>query len=364
MKQTTRFSILLYLAITLLCSCSNDDEYQANELGIKLVDSSDKQELNFNAKLSNLQEKNLATTGSVFLPEQQKDSWNNIIPKDVPSSWGIFQSLQKPQTKAAGVGGAYQAQYWTMIRLKTGSISSKMRRVVNAAVKEIESKTNIRFYNSQKDPEYLEPYHIKLPNVFVTYSSNSKEGSGSFGLVGGEQYILIPKELDNSSYSYKEVQAFLMHAFCNAAGMFNEQQRKDRDDYVDIYWKNIKDGCKEYFNKQNKNYTMVGYFDYNSITMASSKAYSKNGNNTIMKKGGGTIAKNLTLSELDIHFLNEHYLPYVARTDNYTELDKIVYKNGKKLTEEERLDLQRRINQQRGLYGELPADGRIKRKPW
>ena len=111
-----------------------------------------------------------------------------------------------------------------------------------------------------------------------------------------------------------------MHAFCNAAGMFNEQQREDRDQYVDIHWENIKEGCNFYFDREKDNYTMLGYFDYNSITLASSKAYSKNGNNTITKKGGGSIAKNLTLSLNDISFLNDHYLPLIARSDLYTEL--------------------------------------------
>lgn len=75
-----------------------------------------------------------------------------------------------------------------------------------------------------------------------------------------------------------------MHALCNAAGMFNEQQRKDRDSYVDIYLNNVKSGCTFQFTKQDENYTMLGNFDYNSITLASSQAYSKNGYNTITKK--------------------------------------------------------------------------------
>ena len=144
-----------------------------------------------------------------------------------------------------------------------------------------------------------------------------------------------------------------MHAFCNAAGMFNEQQRKDRDQYVDIHWENIKEGCNFYFDRETDNYTMLGYFDYNSITLASSKAYSKNGNNTITKKGGGSIAKKLTLSLYDISFLNDHYLPLIARSDLYIELDKVVYlSDGRKLTEAERIDLQAYLNARRGLNNE------------
>ena len=52
--------------------------------------------------------------------------------------------------------------------------------------------------------------------------------------------------------------------------------------------------------------------------------------------------------------MNNYYLPYKARTDNYIELDDTYYPNGQKLTESERLELQNRINAQRGLYG-IPA---------
>lgn len=364
MKHLVITGITLFSLVGMLSSCSNEDVQSFVEQQ-PASEASVKDALNFRAEYSPQQKENLAATGSIFLPEQQKDSWNSIVPEDIPTNWGVFESPLKPQTKAVGIWGAYQAQYWTMIRLKTATLSARMKKAINNAVKKMESQTNVRFYNSQYDPEYYEPYHIKLPNVYIRYSSGNNEGSGSFGLVGGEQYIDIPRELDDKTqYSNEEVEAFFLHAFCNAAGMFNEQQRKDRDQYVDIHWSNIKNGCNFYFDKQSRNYTMRGYFDYNSITLASSKAFSKNGGNTITKKGGGTIAKNLTLSPLDISFLNDHYLPYIARTDNYTELDTVVYRNGRQLSDAERIELQRRINEQRGLYGEPPASGRIERKPW
>lgn len=109
----------------------------------------------------------------------------------------------------------------------------------------------------------------------------------------------------------------------------------------------------------------MGNFDTSSITLASSKDFSKNGSNTITTKTGLDIAINYTLSTQDKLFLNSHYLPYIARKDNYTELDKNVYNQyGKLLTEEERLQLQNQINSQRGLYGEPPVEGRLTRVAW
>ena len=52
------------------------------------------------------------------------------------------------------------------------------------------------------------------------------------------------------------------------------------------------------------------------------------------------------------------YLPYIARSDDYLELDSIVYNgNNERLSEEQRIRLQARLN-----YGNPtpPKNGRIK----
>lgn len=355
--KTCGIGLLALMGI--LSSCSDEDYQSLDDLS---VNSSvvHNEALDVVATLSPQQKENLEKTGDIFLPEQRKNSWNDIIAADVPARWGVFNSPFKTQTRAAGIWGSYPAQYWTMIRLKRATLDSSLRDAINEAVDEIETNTNVRFYNSQDDPKYYEPGHIEYPNVFIEYSNGDNEGSGSFGLVGGEQKIRVPAGISDQ----KEIVRFLMHALCNAAGMFNEQQRKDRDSYVDIYWDNIKSGCNFQFTKQDNNYTMLGNFDYQSITLASSQAYSKNEYNTITKKGNGLIARNYQLSALDKSFLNNFYLPYIARTDLWMELDETVFYNGRILTESERLQLQRQMNEQRGLYGEPPASGRIERQPW
>lgn len=108
----------------------------------------------------------------------------------------------------------------------------------------------------------------------------------------------------------------------------------------------------------------MGMFDMFSITLASSKDFSKNGLNTITTKTGLGIAINYTLSKQDKAFLNSHYLPYIARKDNYVELDDVYDQSGRRLTEEERLQLQNQINAQRGLYGVPPANGRTELVDW
>lgn len=365
-----------FVGMAMLNACSNDDEILSSESDSMTITSvTDKSALDFVATLTPEQQANIDKCGEAFLPKQQKNSWNAVVDGDIPTNWGWFDSpikkIKEEGSRAVGIAGAYPAQYWTMIRLKNGTLPIRILNAMVAAVTVMESQTNVRFYNSSKDDESLSVggITIKLPNVKVNMISNNNtqtEGSGSFGLVGGEQYIYVSNELtDKTKYSDEEVIAFFLHAFCNAAGMFNEQQRADRDEHVQIFDANIKESCKVCFNKQTSNYQMLGIFDDLSITLSSSKSYSKNGQNTILKKGGGEIAKNLNLSTLDKNFLNGCYLPYIARTDNYVELDTPVYtSNGTQLSEPERIQLQNQLNAQRGLYGTPPANGRIEREAW
>ncbi len=83
-----------------------------------------------------------------------------------------------------------------------------------------------------------------------------------------------------------------------------------------------------------------------------------------MNKGNYQIEQTQTLSSGDIHFLNSFYLPYIARTDNYVELDDTYFPNGQKLTESERLNLQNQINAQRGLTGTPPIENRKETVEW
>lgn len=355
--ESAVFAVLVLVG-AMFTACSKDDVESSSPT------AKDNEIVDFVASLTPAQQLNLEKTGSAFLDTQQKDAWHNVIDPDIPATWGTFNDPRK-QTRANGIYGSYPAQYWTMIRVKLGPLPKKVRDGFLSAKMTIEESTNVRFYNSIKDGEYYEQGNIKIkfPNVYVEQTDNKIEGSGSYGLVGGEQKINVPSSLQNKEM--KEIERFFIHALCNAAGMFNEQQRKNRDDYVTINWNNIKDNCKPAFNKEDKNFIMFGTFDYHSVTLASSKAYSKNGGNTILKKGGGEIEVNYTLSEGDKLFLDKFYLPFKARTDNYIELDSVVYDgNGVKLTESQRLQLQTQLNQQRGLYGTPPESGRKEEAPW
>lgn len=318
------------------------------------------------AQYTEQQMKNWKETGSPFLKDELDNSSNTFIDPLIPSQGGVFKPLATPQTKAFGVNPE-QNRFWTMIRLKIGTINPIVKTMVVKAISDIEKDTNIRFYNSIEEPTKDPIYGFVYPNVLIRNmpAGMATEGSTNVGRLGGEQLIYIPEDMNNnpSNYTNEEILGFIKHALCNVAGMYNEQQRYNRDEYVIVYPNNIQPANRYHFNKITTNYYARGDFDWHSITLAGSYDFSINGQlKTIANKAGGIISPNTSLSNLDRMFLNYFYLPYMPRTDTYRELDKVVYDgNNRQLTESERLELQAYLN---NGNPNPPAGGRLIPIPW
>ena len=76
----------------------------------------------------------------------------------------------------------------------------------------------------------------------------------------------------------------IMHEIGHAIGLWHEQSRPDRDHYVTIEFKNIKKGKAHNFRKRTWNEvdTEGLEYDYASIMQYRQKAFSKNGDDTIL----------------------------------------------------------------------------------
>lgn len=103
----------------------------------------------------------------------------------------------------------------------------------------------------------------------------------------------------------------VIHEMLHAAGFYHQQSAADRDEFVEILWENIDSEHASNFKKYNSSIVTdfdLGY-DYSSIMHYSSKAFSKNGKETIASKN-----KNITqlgqregFTEKDILKLNKMY---------------------------------------------------------
>lgn len=124
---------------------------------------------------------------------------------------------------------------------------------VDDAIRHIESNTAIRFIrrtnsNAQHYPNYVE----------IVSNGDSGVSFSKIGMRGGRQEL---------NYSDNHQWPTLVHEFLHALGVYHEQSRSDRDDFVEIRWSNILDGPppedeKNWTGNFQKKPDSVDYFDY------------------------------------------------------------------------------------------------------
>ena len=83
-------------------------------------------------------------------------------------------------------------------------------------------------------------------------------------------------------------------------GLWHEQSREDRDAFITINWANITDDDVHNFDQHITDGDDIGGYDFGSIMHYSTHSFSKNGDPTIVPKGGHAIGQRNGLSAGDI----------------------------------------------------------------
>jgi hypothetical protein len=150
--------------------------------------------------------------------------------------------------------------------------------LIDTAMKHIESKVQcVKFQKRKEEPDFV--------NLYLGEGCSS-----NVGRAGGQQNL----SLGPGCHYFRTV----VHEIMHVTGFYHEQNRSDRDQFIEIHWENIDVKKWSQFRKFNESENrLLTTFDFSSVMLYGPTAFNNNSGITMSSKIAGKEVVNYSQEE-------------------------------------------------------------------